>query len=522
MIVVFSDRAEIFSRFSDSKQQLLAAIDRIQPTHGQTRIAEALKLARAYTTNVNPDQIDRPIADPATIELYSDGRIADLAEQVLRGEDLNYHAVGATEADNVGITAISVERPYDRPTAVEVFVALANYNTEPVTCDVQLSVDDLARGIEATTIEAAQINPVTNDLVPGLANVIFTPFEQPRGAVIEVANLREDHLRADNIAQVVVTPPSRLRVGIVVADPSRSLILRALEGMPVIERLEHMSPQRFEQLAAQGGIEDYDVMVLDNHKPTTVPPGRYITFGPTPPVEGFTEFGESEQQVILAAKDDHPALRYVTHDNLFIFKFKLIQPGPEVQVLMEGSRAPAMLAIARGAMQIIHCPFDPLESNWPLQRSFVTFLLNAVDYLGHSGQAITTQGLAPGEAITARLPANATDVRLLTPGAEEAQPLNPIDPTQFAWGPINLSGLYVLSWNAPDADQRNSRAFAVNLLSQSEGRIDVNPTVTIGQDRIAGRKSDETTYTPLWPWAIALCLGLLMVEWWVYHRKAYI
>ncbi|MHC4102073.1 MAG: VWA domain-containing protein, partial [Planctomycetota bacterium] len=139
MVVAFSDRAEVSCRFTDSKPQLLAAVDRIEPTHGQTRVAEALALARAYTTNVDPE-MERMIGEPANLELFSDGRIADLDDQVLRGETLLYHPIGSAEPDNVAFTAISIERPYDRPTAVEVFAALANFNQQPVTLDVQLSI----------------------------------------------------------------------------------------------------------------------------------------------------------------------------------------------------------------------------------------------------------------------------------------------------------------------------------------------------------------------------------------------
>jgi hypothetical protein len=161
----------------------------------------------------------------------------------------------------------------------------------------------------------------------------------------------------------------------------------------------------------------------------------------------------------------------------------------------------------------------------------VTFLFNAIEFLGNAGQAITSESLKPGEAITARLPSNATDITLRVPndgvnteGAAEnpgaVERLNSSDPTQLAWGPIRRAGIYSLAWKQ-GADSF-TRDFAANLLSESEGRIATSPTVVVGQERVDSRDSAGNAYTPLWPWAIGVCLAVLMFEWWVYHRKAYI
>lgn len=525
MIVVFSDSAEIYCRFTDSKQQLLAAIDRIQPTHGETRIGEALQLAHAYTTNVvdlDTGEL-RPIDDPPTLELFSDGRIADVEEHVLRGKGdiYHYHIIGSPNADNVAISGISVERPYDRPGAVQVFAALMNFNYEPVTCDLQLSVDGTALVIEESRVPAARIDESTGQFIPGRANVVFSPFNQPRGAVIEVANLRRDDLMADNIAQVAVTPPRRLRVALVTPNPSQSMVRTALEGMRIIEQLVVFSPDRYEADAPQGGLDSYDVIVVDNHKLTAMPPGRYLTFGPTPPIEGLIEYGEASNQIILTGRDEHPALHYVNYQNIFIANFRLLQIAPDVMQLLEGSRSPAVVTMTRGRHHLIHCAFDPLESTWPLEQSFVQFIQNSIEYLGDIGQAITSQGLRPGEVFTTRLPANATDIRLLTPDGK-TEILSVDDPTRLAWGPVRLAGPYLLTWRVPDSNELQRQAFAVNLLSETEGRLEVSPTLVFGTDPVAGRKSDERVYTPLWPWAIGLSLVVLMLEWWVYHKKAYI
>ena len=207
---------------------------------------------------------------------------------------------------------------------------------------------------------------------------------------------------------------------------------------------------------------------------------------------------------------------------MYVSKSNLIQPADDVQVLVDGSAGPLILAVARGPMQAIHVAFDPLDSNWPFLRSFVTFVVNAVDYLGHAGEALTTKGFSPGEALTTRLPASATDIQLHLPGGS-TRSIQPLDPALMSWGPIELSGVYGLVWSIPGDETKYSRAFAVNLLSERES--DIHPAQTIlaheGSDvQLAG--GDGSQYTPLWPWAVGLCLALIMLEWWVYHRKAYI
>ena len=520
MVVAFSDRAEVYAPFTDSKPQLLSAIERIQPTHGLSRIADALALARAYTTNVDPES-DRPLGDPATLELFSDGRIDDLADQVLRGETLLYYPVGTPTADNVAFTAVSMERPYDRPTAVEVFAALVNYNTAPVTVDVQLSVNGVARAIEEVIIEGAETDPATGLLVPARRNVIFTPFEQPQGAVIEVANLRADDLAADNAVRLVVPPPRRLAVALV---GSNSFLLETvLEGMGSIERIDKLTATQFDRLAQTGGVDQYDVVVLDNYAPSAqhMVPGRYLIFGATPPLEGLNEFGRGEAQLILDLKKEHPLFRFVNLDQLFISRYNLLQPADDVEVLAEGSDGPVIVALARGPMHVVYVTFDPLDSNWPFQRGFVTFIVNAVEFLGHAGEAISESSFVPGEALSTRLPAAAESVELLVPGRETSVPVPVTDPTQFSWGPIKVSGVYGVSWVMPGED-RSGKPLAVNAISESEGDIRPAQQIFAREDNVHVAGGGGNRYMPLWPWAVGLCLAVIMLEWWVYHRKAYI
>jgi hypothetical protein len=519
MIIGFSDRAEIACRFSTSKQELLSAVDRIRPTHGGSELDEALKLARAYTTNVDPDS-DRPVGEPADLELFSDGRIADLGDQVLRGETLRYHRIGSPEADNVAIATMSVERPYDRPSAVEVFVALLNFNEAEVQCDLELRVDNRARALEELTLPPATTDDASGELVPGRNNIVFTPFEEPRGAVIEVRNLRADELAADDTARVVVPPPKQLTVGLVA--PKSFLIRSVLEGMP-LRSIEILTEAQYERLAERGVVDAYDVIVFDNYAPPqgSMVAGRFLSFGATPPLKGLEEFGADDAQIVLNIHEEHPVFRYVDLDKLFIAEGKLVQVDDDVEVLAEGTQGPVVVQIGRGPLQHIHVTFDPLRSNWPFQRSFVTFIFNAIDYLGHVGEGLTTEGFRIGEALSTRVPSAATDIRLRTPDGNTI-PLRAMNETSVSWGPLRFAGLYTLAWQMPDREEPVERNFAVNLSAEREGAVAAAEQITIGRKDISGGTADAAGYMPLWPWAVGLCLVVLMLEWWVYHRKTFL
>ena len=524
MIIGFSDQAEVYTRFSTSKEELLNAIDRIRPSHGASQVGNAVKLAKAYTTNpVDAFGEARPIGELPSLELFSDGNLEDIADQVLRGGDtanrFRYHRIATDDPDNVSVAAVSVERPYDRRSAVQVFAALLNWNQAEIACDVQLSVDDTVRAVQEVTLPPAEVDAGAGGLLPGRNNVVFTPFEQPRQAIIEVTNLRPDDLAVDNRAARVVPPPRRLKVALV--DPKSFILRTALEGMP-LEPIEVLSKAQFEDLAANEGLDAYDVIVLDNVAldPASLPPAHYLAFGDLPPVPGLNAYGRGEGQFIINADTEHPVMRYVNTESLFIAEYHALQPDDDVRAIAEGTETPLVVAVSRGPMQVLYVAFDPLDTNWPFQRSFVTFIFNAVEYLGRIGEGIVERSIRPGEALSTRLPSGATNIMLTTPSGA-TPPLTVSDPALFSWGPVRESGIYLLEWNEPGTDRRQARAFAVNMPAEREGDLNSPKTLTVGVERIAGRTEAESAYTPLWPFAIAFTLFVLLIEWWLYHRRAY-
>jgi len=529
MVIAFSDRAEVATPFTDSRQQLIAAINGVQQTDAPSRIAEALRLSRAFTTNVNPDLIDRPVAEHADLVLFSDGRIDDLSGEVLRhGETLDFVVVGR-ESDNVGVLAVAADRPYDRPGQVQVFVTVANYGFEPVSCDVQLSVDGTVLAITPRPVEipAARIDETSGLYTPGLEQVAFRPFEQRLGAVIEVATLREDVLPIDDVAAMVVPPPRRLNVALVGA-PIGFFLRDVLEGLEasLIGRLDLLSPTQFLEAAggegdsgSSGSLDRWDVVILDDVALDALPPGQYLSFGATPPVSGFNEFGTRESVLVRASRADHPIFRFVELDDLFIVRMRALSPSSEVTVLADALEGPIVLSVDRGPLKLIHVTFNPLDSNGPFGRSLVNFVCNAVEFLGNIRDAAAIEGLRPGQAISLRLPPTARDIQLRLPDGTQLD-VPTIDPEQFSWGPVRRVGIHEVSWLEPNSSDRQRRLVAVNLADDRVGRIEPQERLEFGMETISGDRAGDGLRTPLWPWALALCVGLLLVEWFVYLRRA--
>ncbi|MSR41105.1 MAG: VWA domain-containing protein [Phycisphaerales bacterium] len=522
MVVAFGARAEVRAPFTDNVADLQSAINAIAPTDEVTSLGDALAIARAFTTNVDPDRPDRTVAAPAILELYSDGRLSDLAELTLRPmESLVYRKVG-TAKDNVAIVALAAERPADRPDDVQVFAALINMNTEAVAVSVQLAIDGRARAItpEPIQIPAAAIISASSSggaasFRPGSAQVIFRPIAQPRDVVIEASILRKDALASDDVAFVVVPPAKRLRILLV---QSQGFVLAsALDSLP-IERVDHATGVEFDALVAAQTPLQYDLVVLDNFAPKSLPSGRYLIFGAAPPLPELNVYATQKDVWCRVTRDESALLRSASFDELFVSTAVATRPSKLWTIVAEGPDAPLLMTYDAGDTHAVYVTFDLLDSNWPFQRSFLNFVANAVDVLGHAGEAITAQGVRPGDAIALRLPAGSADARLTGPDGLSVAPK--VDAGgNLVWGPVLRTGLYDIAFLEKDKAERGVRRVASNLYSAEESRVEPVAEIVLGVDAIAAMDVSNERRSSVWPWVLGLALVILVLEWWVYQRQ---
>jgi hypothetical protein len=517
MIIAFDDRAKVMCNFTSDKRQLLAAIEAITPGHGGSSLGEAVVVARAFAQSPGLEPDNRSTEEPARLVLFSDGRIRDLENIVVASDELVFNAIGQT-ADNIAVTAMQARRSYENPDQVNIFATLANYGTEQVTCDVQLSLNADVRAVRSVAIppRAAPVSPDANSSPetgrPGKTALNFS-LSYAEAGVLEVRHLRSDSLACDDAAWSVIAPPQRLSVLLVTGG---NIVLESALRAAPLAKLELVSPAEFDAMdhSSLSVDQPYDVIVLDNHRPESLPKCRYLIFGRPPNGVDVTTAEVVKDQLVVDWRPRHPVLQYVNPTNLFAAKSHKMTVPRDADVLAEFNETPALVLVRRHGSIFLLAGFEVLQTNWPFEPGFVLFCYNAVTFLGAEagqkhqinlrvGEPIVIDGLTPG--VTARISG---------PHLSDAEiTATPAGSVRF--GGNDRVGLYSVA--TPDEPLRT---FAVNLLDAAESDIQpLREIVMSGQLVQASEQPVSRANLPLWPWLVGVALVLACFEWLVYNKK---
>ena len=509
MVIAFDRHAKVMCNFTADKGQLAGAIDAIQPTDGASHLEEAIRVARAFAQSTGEEENNRSATEAAQLELFSDGRIADLGKIAVVPGELRFHCLGSS-SDNVAVTAMQARRSYEKADEVHVFATLANYGRQPASCDVQLSVSGNVRAVRK--VEIPPTRPATESQPQRLGKVSVSFRLTHAGAgVVSVRQLRRDALPADDAAATVLPPPKKLSVLLVTRD--NAALEMALGACP-LARLDQTTPAEFDRTVADGAAApSYDVIVLDGHAPAKLPRGRYVVFGDPPPDLGVEVAGQLRRPILVDWRDRHPVLQFVKLDNLFALRAARMKLPRDAAVLAEFSEAPAMALLRRRGGAFLLVGFDVLESNWPFEAGFVMFCYNATTFLGMETGRERQWDLKVGEAITLR--ADGTDAATVTRPDGHVEKLAPDPSGTLRYPRTEQVGVYRV-----DLPDRPTARYAVNVLDEVESHIEPSKEIVLSTVAVQAQAAEpRRTNQELWPFLAMLALVLVCVEWLVYNSK---
>jgi hypothetical protein len=574
MIVAFSDDDGTvpLQPFTQDRGLLRAAVDEIAITDRVTDPAAAYELANASSSLLD-ERLREGDLQSADVFLFSDGRVAPMAatDLSIRGV-MHYERIGTTDADNVGIVAASVRRTFEDRSEAQAFARVINSGPEPVTAAVRVSVAPLP---DAPTDEPLDFSPVASGPIrvtlpphrwtdetyletlrvadPAAVQAIERRLGEterreaidvrlslPRAAavrfeLVEDGTLadREDALAADNVAYVVVPPPEPVKALVVLRT---NFWLRLLVETQGLDEPRFVTPSEYEELLASGEAEDFDVTLFDNHTPSRLPDaGTFVFSGALPPADatavrpvtsgdGVATFYEAS--TVLDWERDHPMLRGLNLNEVFVAEGRLVTVPLGVDLLMEGVDGPMMLLEERGRRTNLILTFDLAQSNWPTRRSYPVFGYQMFEYLAGLGEVRARESVRPGDIITVPAPAvsrsnlSADDeVRLV--GADQTLTSRVSDAGTLTLGPVDRVGLY-----RTDPPVSNFEQLAVSLLDETESNLLTAPTDPGNLAKLDaaaivahGEAAEQTTQIEWWWYLVAASIGVLMVEWLLYTRR---
>ena len=511
MVVAFAQSPQVLVPFTTSLARVEQAIEGVAPTDERTVLAPALELARAHQGARRGESEEPATDEPAAVELFSDGAIADAGEAVLRGrESLQWTRVGRADTPNAGLAAAGCEPSADDPSTLDTFAALRNQGPTEAALRLELRAGDR---VAAVTPRPVIVPAATAAQGPGQRRVVFPSIATGSERLLRWSISPADAFAIDDQACVVAREPRALRLALVGQDDSLRSLVEALEpaSLTTLGLVEAAAALKKDPAWAEG----FDAVIWVGAPPASVDRGRWLLFGPPPALTGLHPFGQPGRDFAQSWRSEHPVLQQCNLNELVVQKAHPVAAESMWQPLVEGGRSPLVLAGRTGSGFAVLCAFEPGDSNWPFQRSFVNFTAQAIELLAGLGEVGGTSSLEPGDMVRVRVPDGATGFRIETPsGASEPMVVRD---GEAAWGPARRVGAYRIVWK--DAKGRpGERWVAVNLFDESECRVAAPERLSLGGQRVeasAGEGSLET-----WPLAVGAALALLLAEWWLYHRRA--
>ena len=495
MLVTFAESADVVVSFAGTASRIRDELARVTVRETGTDAREALLIGvHALRGRDNPEVI-----------VVSDGALGALPE-LPKGADVPIRLVVVGEAkDNVGLTAIEVRAPIEAGEGPQVFARVQAFG---VAADAD--VECLLGG---TLVAAKRVHAD----VDGEGAAVFTLPPEASGPC-EVRLTAGDALAADDVVRTVIAPPRRLRVGLVTIE---HYFLEKL--LPALQRVDavKVSPDAFRERGAAAALDAEgrapDVWLLDRDAATLradLPPGGYLMLGRTG-LPDVVDEGEIPMPTILDWSRTHPVTRFLTFAHVNIASARRWRLPEDAAVLLEAEEGPLIVTLARGGVRAVCVAFDPMDSDWWSRLSFRLSVASASDGLAGAPGAARGPHQAPGEPLPLDPVVGAAQLVVEDP-AGVRHPIALTERGAPAFRETHRVGLYRVV-----EGERAPREVAANLADPAESRIAPVERLDLpGASAVTVSRSVSTARRELWRYAVLLAFLLLLIEWYVYNRRA--
>ncbi len=491
------------------------ALREVQPTHGPTKVTEAIEAARRLTRQ--PDRREVVVISDLCFdqgsEEGSEEKRASENEQLDSQPDIRLMSVGTPE-NNVAVTAMSVRRSLVDPIGYAAMVQVHNFGDEAIEC--RLTIDLADELVDVIPLKIAAGESWKDTINEASAN----------GGVLKATLDIDDGLEIDNVAMAVLPRRPKIPVTLVSQEPSVYLE-SVLSAIPLVELT---TVTETPATAPKGGF-----LVLNRMETPKLPAGSVLAIDPRGDTDLWTVGEPIEQAIIAKQESASPLMPHVQLMNVVLPGARALNfPGDATSLLSDASGDTLMASLINEEDRIVVLAADLDNSDLPLRIAFPVMMTNAVNwFLRQTGElqpAIHTGELAEV------LATDATEESWAWQDPAGKRLVTTLRDERALVGPIDQVGLAVLAPKRvlekldaqkettdkaddsqtvqPDKQIEGVQQLAVNLCDPSES--DLRPrSERAADDKLASGSGMRS----IWFYMAFIGLGLVVGEWFLYHRR---
>jgi hypothetical protein len=461
-LVIAGSRPAIRLGFSTSRRELRRALDSARPTDESANLSAAIAFANA-------------LADGVDVRLYTDTTIEGF-ESTTR--------LFRKRPKDIALTELIVSAEAGNPSDASARVTVENHAGTPQRIRLSLDVDGAPTDAQSVDVGAnASASATFRFRADG---------RRPTSVVVTVES--DDDYDANNRIYRVLTATRPLRVLVVgEASPFLDALLSVNPGVT----LRHVSADAYLE------SDDDDLTVFYRAVPAALPRGYSVFIAPS----GDLPFARRLEPVPTGAVTwdaSHPLMRFCDFAAWSLRRATRFETTSLTRTLVSSGRL-ALVALSESAasrsLLLAFDAFNPNETDFPLRPLAVVFFTNLVAW-AEASRRVAPESIVAGDVVRWGGRDDEPDAVELPNGTRVL--------TGSAFDRTEDSGVYRLF-----AGERLLGAFAVN--SAPNERPDVDAPVK--PPSVPGRTLDRQHRREVWQAFALTALILLLVEWWVFHRR---
>jgi uncharacterized membrane protein len=479
MVIQAAIQPRVVVPFTRERERVVAGIYSLEAQDIPSRLGEAVRTARAL---VGPDA-------RAEIHVFTDG--VNPAAVAGQGDDVRVRWVGVGgRGRNMAITNFGVRRNYLGAFGSQAFASVVNFSDEPQRLAFVLSVDD------RTVAEQAL------ELGPQVRRALVLPFTHEGGGVVQARLRVSDDLASDNVAQAVIPAPRAISVLLV--SPGNLFLEKVLKTDPQVQ-LETRTLDGY-----QGGMEGFDVVVIDSASPPRIGSGRYVLINTVPSDVPIEVLGRFESPTIMDWDRNHLIMRQVDFAKVAIEEALRVRPLAAGKTLVEATGGPLVYLLEERDRKAVFFGFDLFRTDFPLRVAFPLMLSKSLRWLHPAGLDQSSLQLQTGAPLLLPVEHGVTSATVVTPSGRSGE-------AQVARGLASFTetdevGTYTVNTS------RGETKVAVNLMHAETSDLAPRPLPAFVEG--AGTETAPVAIQrELWPFLLMFAIAVLLLEALLYWRR---